>query len=190
MHAPRRPIAAASIALGRANLAAAFPEKSAEEIEQILRGVWDNLGRVGAEFAHLDQLWDHDPARPGDAAHLLDSDEADRPHAADARRRQAGAGVLGASRQLGAAGGRGQRATGSISTVLFRPPNIGAVADAVIRMRGGIMGKLIPTGLDAPTRGSPTRWQRGSHVAMLVDQYYARGVDGDVLRPAQPGPIR
>ena len=42
--------------LGRANLAAAFPEKSAAEIDAILSGVWDNLGRVGAEFAHLDRL--------------------------------------------------------------------------------------------------------------------------------------
>src|ERR1043166_7620562 len=38
---------------GRANLAAAFPEKSAAEIEEILRGVWDNLGRIAAEFAHI-----------------------------------------------------------------------------------------------------------------------------------------
>src|SRR5262249_33070946 len=43
---------------GRANLAAAFPEKSAAEIEEILRGVWDNLGRVAAEYPHLDRLWD------------------------------------------------------------------------------------------------------------------------------------
>src|SRR5690349_16997185 len=50
--------------IGRANLRAAFPEKSDEEIERILTGVWDNLGRVGAEFAHLDHIWDHDPAHP------------------------------------------------------------------------------------------------------------------------------
>src|SRR5438034_9043942 len=50
--------------IGRANLTAAFPEKSPEEIETILAGVWDNLGRVGAEFAHLDQIWDYDPAHP------------------------------------------------------------------------------------------------------------------------------
>src|SRR6202521_3843810 len=42
--------------LGRAQLAAAFPEKSAEEIERILSGVWDNLGRVAGEFARLDLL--------------------------------------------------------------------------------------------------------------------------------------
>jgi Kdo2-lipid IVA lauroyltransferase/acyltransferase len=50
--------------IGRANLTAAFPEKSSEEIEKILRGVWDNLGRIGAEFSHLDRLWDFDPDHP------------------------------------------------------------------------------------------------------------------------------
>src|SRR5215470_15162278 len=54
--------------IGRANLTAAFPEKSPAEIETILAGVWDNLGRVGAEFAHLDHIWDFDvnfPSRYG-----------------------------------------------------------------------------------------------------------------------------
>src|SRR6202163_4800416 len=50
--------------IGRENLTAAFPEKSPEEIETILAGVWDNLGRVGAEFAHLDHIWEHDPRYP------------------------------------------------------------------------------------------------------------------------------
>src|SRR3954470_11865203 len=50
--------------IGRANLTAAFPEKSPAEIEAILTGVWDNLGRVGAEFAHLDHIWDLDPDYP------------------------------------------------------------------------------------------------------------------------------
>ena len=53
--------------IGRANLTAAFPEKSPEEIETILSGVWDNLGRLGAEFAHLDHVWEHDPAHPEDS---------------------------------------------------------------------------------------------------------------------------
>ncbi len=38
--------------LGRENLRAAFPEKSAAEIESILGGVWDNLGRFGAHLAN------------------------------------------------------------------------------------------------------------------------------------------
>src|ERR1700722_18740420 len=49
--------------IGRANLTAAFPEKSPAEIETILAGVWDNLGRLAAEFAHLDHIWDFDPER-------------------------------------------------------------------------------------------------------------------------------
>src|SRR5205085_620193 len=64
--------------VGRANLIAAFPEKSAAEIETILRGVWDNLGRVVAEFAHLDRLWDYHSARPGQPRRILDSDESER----------------------------------------------------------------------------------------------------------------
>jgi Kdo2-lipid IVA lauroyltransferase/acyltransferase len=51
--------------IARENLTAAFPEKSPEEIDAILAGVWDNLGRYGAEFAHLDHVWDYDTADPG-----------------------------------------------------------------------------------------------------------------------------
>ena len=50
--------------VGRGNLHAAYPEKSAEEVEQILRGVWDNLGRFGADFAHLDRFTIYDPRDP------------------------------------------------------------------------------------------------------------------------------
>src|SRR5215471_12845400 len=37
----------------RANLALAYPEKSEAEIERIVRAMWDNLGRVGAEYGYL-----------------------------------------------------------------------------------------------------------------------------------------
>src|SRR5713226_6885690 len=42
--------------------------KNPAEIESILRGVWDNLGRVAAEFAHIDrlQIFDPDPQAMGD----------------------------------------------------------------------------------------------------------------------------
>lgn len=44
--------------IARANLAAAFPDKSAAEIERILMGMWDNLGRTSAEVAHLRRIWE------------------------------------------------------------------------------------------------------------------------------------
>ncbi len=49
----------------RSQLTAAFPEKSAAEIEAILRGMWDNLARATIEYAALDRLWDHEPGRSG-----------------------------------------------------------------------------------------------------------------------------
>jgi Kdo2-lipid IVA lauroyltransferase/acyltransferase len=39
--------------VARANLAAAFPEKTAQERNAIRRGMWDNLGRVVGEYPHL-----------------------------------------------------------------------------------------------------------------------------------------
>src|SRR5471032_2982478 len=40
----------------RDNLKAAFPEKSDAEIEAVIAGMWDNLGRTIAEYAHLDKF--------------------------------------------------------------------------------------------------------------------------------------
>lgn len=58
--------------VARANLAAAYPEKSPQEIDRILTGMWDNLGRVFAEYAHLDRLWDYEPDRPNSGTMLVD----------------------------------------------------------------------------------------------------------------------
>jgi KDO2-lipid IV(A) lauroyltransferase len=159
--------------IGRANLVAAFPKKSSAEIETILSGVWDNLGRVGAEFAHIDRLWDYDPVRrtPG---RIMDSDAAE---AIALRLREDGKPALIftahlANWELAAVGAH---AYGVDSTVLYRRPNVPAVSDAVIGMREGCMGALIPTSTGAPQRLLEAL-QRGSHVAMLVDQYSVQGV--------------
>lgn len=42
----------------RKNLKAAFPEKSENEIEEIIKDVWENMGRTGVEFALIDKLAD------------------------------------------------------------------------------------------------------------------------------------
>jgi KDO2-lipid IV(A) lauroyltransferase len=158
--------------LGRANLKAAFPEKSPEEIERILLGVWDNLGRVVAEFAHLDRLMIGDPL---DLPYVkYDAAAIER----FGRLRDDGKPALVFAAHLGnwelpaiiAA------AFGLDALVLYRRPNVGAVADAVIALRQGSMGTLMPTDLYAPMRlGRALEDNR--HVAMLVDQYYGKGVD-------------
>jgi KDO2-lipid IV(A) lauroyltransferase len=43
-------------ARARANLAAAFPDLPGAEIDRIIRGMWDNLGRVAAEYPHLRRI--------------------------------------------------------------------------------------------------------------------------------------
>ena len=159
--------------IGRANLAAAFPQKSAAETEEILRGVWDNLGRVGAEFAHIDRLWDYDPSRRR-RGRILDSDETEK---IALRLRDDGKPALVfaahlANWELAAVG---PHAYGIDSTVLYRRPNMPAISEAVIELRAGCMGTLIPTGMQAPFQLAEAL-KRGSHVAMLVDQYATQGV--------------
>ena len=47
--------------VARRNLGHAFPEKSADQIEAVVLGMWDNLGRVAAEYAHLGEIDVTDP---------------------------------------------------------------------------------------------------------------------------------
>jgi hypothetical protein len=71
------------------------------------------------------------------------------------------------------------------ATVLYRRPNIGAVSDAIISLRKGSMGNLVPTGLDAPVKLLRVL-EAGGHVAMLVDQHYVNGMDVTFDRRCRP----
>jgi hypothetical protein len=64
--------------VARVNLKAAFPDKSDAEIDRLLQGVWDNFGRVMAEYAFLDQLYDYDPLKPHKWI-VIDPADIDRP---------------------------------------------------------------------------------------------------------------
>jgi KDO2-lipid IV(A) lauroyltransferase len=160
--------------IGRANLAAAFPEKSDAEIEHILQGVWDNLGRVGAEFAHIDRLWDYDPKKPSSQRRIMDSDESAEIFE---RLRRSGRPAIVFAAHLANWELPAVAATsyGLDTTVLYRQPNIKAVSDAIIALRAGCMGALVPTNIEAPMK-LVEALRRGSHVAILVDQYYGPGV--------------
>jgi Kdo2-lipid IVA lauroyltransferase/acyltransferase len=160
--------------IGRANLVAAFPEKTPEEIDAILAGVWDNLGRMGAEFAHLDHVWDHDEEHPFDGRCELLPRTRELFHQL---RLDGKPGLIFASHlanwELPALAAV---AHGLDTAILYRRPNI-ASADRIIQeMRQVKMGTLIPAGRDAPFRLAEAL-QRGQHVAMLVDQYLTGGVE-------------
>jgi Kdo2-lipid IVA lauroyltransferase/acyltransferase len=160
--------------IGRANLAAAFPEKSATEVETILRGVWDNLGRMGAEFAQLDRLWEFDLEQsdvrsrieigPADIERFIQLQNDGKPaliftaHLANWELPA----ICAATYKLD-------------SAVLYRRPNIAAIDSWLRETRTANMGELIATGMDAPVKIAEAI-ERGAHVGMLVDQYYVRGV--------------
>ncbi|MGC1621784.1 MAG: lipid A biosynthesis lauroyl acyltransferase [Pseudolabrys sp.] len=159
--------------IGRANLAVAFPEKSQAEIDTILRGCWDNLGRMGAEFAHLDRLWSYDREQPTrgriDRAQpdierfhkLLDDGKPALIFAAHLANWELPA-ICAATYNLD-------------SAVLYRRPNISRIDRWLTETRTAHMGELISTDLDAPMKIADAL-QRGAHVGILVDQYYSRGV--------------
>ena len=160
--------------IGRANLTAAFPEKSPDDIERILAGVWDNLGRTAAEFAHLDRIWNYDEAHPETSRIEIP----ERSHELFAQLRDDGKPALIFAGHLGnwelpalAAAAHGLK-----SSALYRRPNIGSVDRAIKELRAVNMGTLIPTGPSAPIKIAQAL-QDGEHVGMLVDQYYTNGVE-------------
>ena len=158
--------------IGRANLSAAFPEKSREEIEQILVGVWDNLGRVVAEFAHLDRLTIGDPLN----LPYLKFDEVQAKRFDRVRDDGKPALVFAAHLANWELPAIMAAAWGLDALVLYRRPNVGAIADAVIAIRKDSMGTLVPTDNYAPIKLARAL-EDNRHVAMLVDQHYVKGVE-------------
>ncbi len=172
--------------IGRDNLHAAFPEKSDAEIERILQGVWDNLGRVAAEFVHLDEFHIAEGISDNRDAIVIEPAVLER-----CRRLLAGPASLSfachtANWEMSAVVAK---LLGADPAVLYRRPNIRAVSDAVIRQRAGVTGRMIPSGLDAPVRLARLL-QEGVHVGMLVDQHYTKGVEVTFFgRPCRANPL-
>jgi len=160
--------------IGRANLTAAFPEKSPEEIEKILMGTWDNLGRVGAEFAHIDSVWDYDRAHPERSRIELPPRTIEL---FDHIRDDGKPALIFASHlanwELPALAAV---AHGLDTAILYRRPNIASADRIIEEMRQVNMGTLVPAGRDAPLRLAEAL-RKGQHVAMLVDQYLTSGVE-------------
>ena len=160
--------------IGRANLAAAFPEKSPEQIEAILSGVWNNLGQVAAEFAHLDSVWDFDQEHP--VGHRVEVPPRDVALFHQLRLDGKPALIFAAHLANWELPAVAAVAHGLDAAVLYRRPNSAAADLAIGRIRQVNMGMLVPAGRDAPLRLAEAL-QRGQHVAMLVDQYMTDGVE-------------
>src|SRR5215203_1561001 len=99
-----------------ANVRAAYPEKNDAEVGAIVMGAWDNLGRIGAEYAHLKTLFNFDPDRPGTGRIEVE----------------------GIEELLAICAAR----FGLDATAVFRPTNDIAVAQVVHEIRSSTMGGL------------------------------------------------
>lgn len=160
--------------IGREQLRAAFPEKSGAEIEAILGGVWDNLGRIAIEFAHLDEFSVEGFGQPTADVITYPPESKERHD----RLMKTGSAAIGFAAHLAnwELPGVGAKLIGVKSAVLYRRPNIGAINDVIVKLREPLMGDLIATGLDAPVKLARLL-QSGVHVGMLADQHYSKGVE-------------
>jgi KDO2-lipid IV(A) lauroyltransferase len=159
--------------IARANLVAAFPEKSSGEIERILAGMWNNLGRVCAEYAHLDRLFDFDPAMP---SHHIVVDEATLERLQRLRTANRPALLFGghlANWELAAAAPVAMKLD---FAALYRRPQLGVAAAYLAALRTRSMGAMIAADGRAALQIARTL-KRGGVIGMLVDQHANSGID-------------
>ena len=160
--------------IGRENLKAAFPDWPAEKVESVLGGVWDNLGRIGAEFIHFDHLWpviDHSTGEMDGIEFTPETIERFVQLRDDGKPALVFAAHL-ANWELPALAAH---SFGLKALALYRPPEIPQIRDFILQTRSSRMGILVPSGLSAP-KIIADELARGCHAGMLVDQFTKRGV--------------
>jgi KDO2-lipid IV(A) lauroyltransferase len=166
----------------RDNLRAALPELAPPQVERVIGGMWDNLGRVAAEYPHLRRIRVFAPKGPVETAGLEHLD------AVVAAGRQAiiFGGHLGNWEILALAAGQ----YGIDVTQIYRALNNPLVDRMVARRRGQAEagGELIPKGAVA-SRRALAALRRGGHLALLVDQKLNDGIAVPFFgRPAMTAP--
>jgi Kdo2-lipid IVA lauroyltransferase/acyltransferase len=160
--------------VARENLVLAYPDKSSDEIERILVGMWNNVGRVFVEYGYLAELWDFER---GDARSGRIQIEGD-----DRRRYLAAMQAEGPGIVFGAhlanwelpiwALGAHPRET----AIVYRPSNIAVIDRELSRIRARSGARLIPASPVAPFAVVDVLQRRGG-VGMIVDEYFPRGVN-------------
>jgi KDO2-lipid IV(A) lauroyltransferase len=155
----------------RANLIAAYPEKSAAEIERILTGMWDNLGRLAVEYVNLDRLIGDDP---NNGRIVVQAETLQRL----ARLRDDGRPAVLftshlASYELGAIW---VERHGLELAIIYNPLNFGPLSEELLAMRQQCMGRLIAAAPD-------TAWKireamkEALHLTLFMDRHQAGGIE-------------
>jgi KDO2-lipid IV(A) lauroyltransferase len=151
----------------RNNLRAAYPEKTANEIEEIVREVCDNLGRVAGEYPHLGKL----TSGPGGRIKIQGMENGDAAVAS-------GKGVMFISGHFANWESMPIAAAlhGFESALVYRPPNNPYVDRWITRQRAKLGPKEHITKGAKGTRRIFTFLRRGKVILMLVDQKTYEGV--------------
>ena len=144
----------------RTNLRAALPELSETATEAVIRGMWDNLGRVAFEYPHLGKI----NVFAGDGrVEVRGLDNVERALAAK-RRVILFSGHLGNWEIAALAGGQ----YGLDIAQIYRAANNPLIDVMLARLRGDL-GELIPKGAVA-SRRAVAALRRGGHLSLLADQ--------------------
>lgn len=156
----------------RINLRRAFPELSEVEVERIVAGMWDNLGRVAAEYPHLPEIRIFAPDGPVETHGIEHMDNA----VTAGRRMIIFSGHI-ANWEIGALAAAQYGGTVSRPyrvTQIYRAPNNPLVDRLIARCRGD-RGEYIPKGAPAARRAFSALY-RGEHLTMLADQKLNEGI--------------
>ena len=152
---------------GRENLRRALPELSAEQHERILRDMWDNLGRVVAEYPHLNKfrLFEKNGRIEGlDGGNILTTHD-------PSKRYIFFSGHCG-NWEIGM---RTASQVGFQVVGVYRAPNNPIVDRLMIWARGSESGELVPKG-DIAARRAFGAVREGKSLCMLVDQKMNDGI--------------
>jgi KDO2-lipid IV(A) lauroyltransferase len=163
----------------RRNISRAFPELSQTEIGRIVAGMWDNLGRVAAEYPHLRKIC------------VFESDGRVETHGFEHVDR-----AVAAGRRMIVFSGHianweicmlaGLQYGISVAQI-YRAANNPLMDRMIARFRGD-GGELIPKGTVAARRAI-TALRRGAHLTLLADQKMNDGIPVPFFgRPAMTAP--
>jgi KDO2-lipid IV(A) lauroyltransferase len=150
----------------RRNISRAFPELSETEIARVVAGMWDNLGRVAAEYPHLAKIRVFES---GGRVETHGFEHVDRAVAAG-RRMIVFSGHI-ANWEIGMLAG----AQHGISVAqIYRALNNPLMDRMIARFRGDC-GEFIPKGAIAARRAIAAL-RRGTHLGLLADQKMNDGI--------------
>ncbi|MBS7541344.1 lipid A biosynthesis lauroyl acyltransferase [Ancylobacter lacus] len=147
------------------NLALAYPEKSEAERWRIALGMWDNLGRMGGEFVHLDRIWQFNMWEPARSRIEIEGALNFMNMRLDGKPALVFTAHL-ANWELPAIAAAAQ---GLDSAVLFRAPDNEFFADLLFNARSRVMGDLVAASHVAVFELAAVLDQ-GKHLGILVDQ--------------------